>query len=52
MHKSDSRYYPNDLSFDSMSILLHFMVILCKRLVNQVLVEYYYSNMYMHYTHH
>ncbi len=44
IHKSDSRHRPIDWSFDLMSILLHFMVILCKRLVNLILVDFYYFN--------
>ncbi len=52
MHKYGSRYCPIDLSLVLMSILLHFMIILCKRLVNLILVEYYYSNKYMHCKHH
>ncbi len=51
IHKSNSRHRPIDLSSVLMSILLHFIVILYKRLVNQILVEYYYYNMYMHCKH-
>ncbi len=48
IHKFDSRHRPIDLSSDLISILLHLMVILYKRLVNLILVEYYYTNMDMH----
>ncbi len=48
IHKSGSRHRPIDLSSVLMSILLHFIVILCKRLVYLILVEVYYSNRYMH----
>ncbi len=51
IYKSDSRHRPIDLSFELMSILLHFIVILCKRLVDLILVEYYYSNIFMHCKH-
>ena len=47
IHKSDSRHRPIDLSLVLMSILLYFMIILCKRLENLILLEYYYSNMDM-----
>ncbi len=52
IHKSGSRHHPIDLSSVLMSILLHFVIILCKRLVYLILVEYYYSNIYMHCKHH
>jgi hypothetical protein len=52
IHKSGSRYRPIDLSSELMSILLHFIVILCKWLVYLILVEVYYSNRYMHCKHH
>ena len=51
IHKSGPRHRPIDLSFELTSILLHFMVILCKRLVNLILMEYYYLNIYMHCKH-
>jgi hypothetical protein len=47
IHKSGPRHRPIDLSFVLMLILLHFMIILCKRLVNLILMEYYYSNILM-----
>jgi hypothetical protein len=52
IHKSDSRHRLIDLSFVLISILLHFIVILCKRLVDLILVEYYYLNKNMHCKHH
>ena len=49
---SGSLHRPIDFSSKLMSILLHFIVTLCKRLVNLILVENYYSNILMHCKHH